>query len=333
VRSVMADWVSTYRPVIAALSGFKDYGNGRGRALCPCQHRDGSDADLSLAIGRSGTLIVRCYPRSSNATGCSADDVMRRLGLSMSHLFPDWAERTRLYQERAMRNNTGEEYAVEGEYEYFDVDANGDPVPLFTVVKKKAPSGAKDFPQKRRNPKFDTTKPPGKDNPRFLWETRGVKKVLFGLPELRAALRERRERYVFVVEGEKDVVTARKIGLTATCNPGGTLKWTEDSYTTELTGCNVVVIPDEDTVYEDKNKPGLFRCPGVEHARQVCEALLGKAASVRVLRLPDVPESGDLTDWYERQDAATAAAAVRKLLDEGHRAGVIPSPVAVEFVE
>jgi hypothetical protein len=311
------DWTHTYRPVLAALQDFKDYGNGRGRAVCPCNHANGETSDLWLSVGDGGRLVIRCYPRRSGTPGCRKEDILARIGLSMSHLFPDWEEREREredYKKRArttpkkgsgdkMRDRPANEKSwTEAEHEYFDLTQEGKAFLSFVVVKKRYEGGAKDFPQKRPNPQFDPKKPASKDNPDFLWNLTGVRKVLYRLPELRAALRERRDRYVFVLEGEKDVDTARgKIGLTATTQPGGALKWNQDSYTDELAGCNVVLIPDEDPVVEDVNKPGTFLCPGIDHVRDVATKLLKKAGSVRLLRLPDAEPYGDLTDWYNRK--------------------------------
>lgn len=316
-----ADWQGEYRHVLAGLAGFHDYGNGRARATCPCHHPDG-DADLWLSVGDHNQLIVRCYPRRSGSPACRTADVMTRLGLPLTALFPDFEARDREFQARKaakqsrptrhtspggrpMRDRPNEPSVTEAEYEYFDPDQpdkDGKPRLAYVVVKKRYQGGAKDYPQKRPNPDFDRTKRESKDNPAWVWTLAGVKKILFGLPELRAALAENRDRYVFLVEGEEDVRTARKMGMVATSHPGGALKWTLPQFTAELKGCNVVLIPDEDPVFEDVNKPGSYLCPGIDHVRDVAAKLLaGGAQSVRLFRLPDVPEFGDLSDWRRVQ--------------------------------
>ena len=345
-----ADWQTEYRHVLSALAGFHDYGSGRGRATCPCHHPDG-DADLWLSVGDQGQLIVRCYPRRSGSPACRTADVMARLGQPLTALFPDFEARDREFQARKaakqtrpirttspggrpMRDRPNEPSVTEAEYEYFDPDQpdkDGKPRLAYVVVKKRYQGGAKDYPQKRPNPDFDRSKRESKDNPAWVWTLAGVKKILFGLPELRAALAENRDRYVFLVEGEEDVRTARKMGMVATSHPGGALKWTLPQFTAELKGCNVVLIADEDPVFEDVNKPGSYLCPGIDHVRDVAAKLLaGGAQSVRLFRLPDVPEFGDLSDWRRVQVCSDDEARGRlgKLVKETARVIATPEDIA-----
>ncbi len=66
----------------------------------------------------------------------------------------------------------------------------------------------------------------------------------------------------------------------ATTNPMRAGKW-RDHYSDSLEGANVLVVPDNDKA-------------GKEHACRVAESLQGKAASVKILKLPDLPEEGDI---------------------------------------
>jgi len=74
-----------------------------------------------------------------------------------------------------------------------------------------------------------------------------------------------------------------QLGLTATTNAGGAGKWRKE-YSAALRGANVVILPDNDE-------------PGQGHARKVSQGLLGKAKSIKVLNLPDLPPKGDVSDW------------------------------------
>jgi DNA primase len=47
----------------------------------------------------------------------------------------------------------------------------------------------------------------------------------------------------------------------------------------------VVILPDNDE-------------PGRLHAQQVATSVYNVAASVKVLHLPDLPEKGDVSDWF-----------------------------------
>jgi hypothetical protein len=114
----------------------------------------------------------------------------------------------------------------------------------------------------------------------WTWSAKGIRKVPYRLPELLAA---GADQIVFVAEGEKDCDRLASLGLVATTNPGGAGKWRADMGAA-LKGRHVVVLPDNDE-------------PGEEHAVDVARKLRGTAASVRVLRLPHLPEKGDVSDW------------------------------------
>jgi hypothetical protein len=88
---------------------------------------------------------------------------------------------------------------------------------------------------------------------------------------------------VFVVEGEKDAETLREQGFVATTNAGGAnAPWLPD-YTNALNGREVIIVPDNDE-------------SGWRPARTIARALLGTAARIRVLDLPD--STKDITDWF-----------------------------------
>lgn len=323
------DWTQTYAGVLGRLPGFKDYGAGRGRAVCPCDHGT-KRAALWLSVSDKGHLLLRCFPADSGSPACQPRDVLARVGLNWNDLFPPLRRGTRQSGKGAdvatataskpagkpaEREAEKERWAVEAEYEYEDPDlppgTDGRPALSYIVQKRRFESGRKEFKQRAPNPAYDSRRAQSRDNEPWVWTTKGIKKVLWHLPELRAKLREKRERYVFVVEGEGDVLTAESVGLVATCNPGGAGKW-EPQFTAELKGCNVVLIPDEDPVAEMPGKAGVFVCPGVDHVRLVAGQLLGQAASITVLRLPDVPAHGDLTDW-RRLAACPDANALKRI--------------------
>jgi hypothetical protein len=156
--------------------------------------------------------------------------------------------------------------------EYYDYhDAQGQT--LFQTV-RMAP---KDFRQRR---------PDGRGG--WEWNLKGVDPVLYRLPEVRQAVES--GETVFVLEGEKDVDRARSVGLYATTNPMGAGKW-RDVYSETLRGANVVIVPDNDR-------------PGREHGKQVARSLQEKAASVKIVELPGLPDSGDLSDWLDAGGSA-----------------------------
>jgi putative DNA primase/helicase len=136
---------------------------------------------------------------------------------------------------------------------------------LFQVVRLES----KDFRQRRPN-----------GTGSWIWKLGDARRVLYRLPELLAA---DRNETVWIVEGEKDADAVAALGLVATTNPGGAGKW-RDEYNEPLRGRSVVILPDNDAT-------------GEGHARHVARELFPVAASAWILRLPNLPEKGDVSDW------------------------------------
>lgn len=111
------------------------------------------------------------------------------------------------------------------------------------------------------------------------WSLNGTRRVLYRLPELLA----RSDEIVFLVEGEKDADNLARLGLLATTNAGGANTWREE-YAESLHGRQVVIIPDNDDA-------------GRQHAARVAHSLQDRAASVKILELPNLPPKGDVSDW------------------------------------
>src|SRR5579875_3111937 len=152
-------------------------------------------------------------------------------------------------------------------YPYTDEDG----VVLFEVVRFEP----KDFRQRQ---------PDGQGG--WIWNLDHVRRVPFRLPQLLAA----NGCTVHVVEGEKDVLALEKLGLVATCNPGGAGKWRQD-FAQYFRGADVLILPDNDA-------------PGEAHARQVAANLQPVAARVRIVRLPGLGPKEDVSNWIARGGTA-----------------------------
>jgi RecA-family ATPase len=112
----------------------------------------------------------------------------------------------------------------------------------------------------------------------------GIDPVPYRLPKLLNASE------VYIVEGEKDCDNLARLGLVATTNPGGAdadgdggRKWPAE-FDRYFEGRHVILIPDNDPA-------------GRTHVRAVAKKLSSKAASIRILELPGLPEKGDVSDW------------------------------------
>ena len=134
----------------------------------------------------------------------------------------------------------------------------------------------KDFRQRR---------PDGKGG--WIWNVKGVERVLYGLPLLLA----HPDALVVVCEGEKDADTINAPGadpwraedvVGTTCS-GGAGKWRPE-HTAPLAGRDVAILPDNDEA-------------GRGHGEKVAAAIAGRARTVRVVSLPGLPDGGDVSDY------------------------------------
>jgi hypothetical protein len=225
---------------------------------CRCPAHEDQRASLSIKEESNGKLLVHCH------AGCAQADVVAELkarGLwntPKTVISPD---------PLPVQINLGQgKGQVIAEYSYTDEHGQ-----LLYQALRYVP---KDFRQRAPI-----------NGSGWTWSIKGVRRVLYRLPEVLAAIAE--GKTVYVCEGEKDVEVARSLGLVATCNAMGADNGSGNKWLPEfgelLRGADVVVVPDQDE-------------PGRRHAEWVISTLRDKARSVRVVN----PTSGkDLADWIE----------------------------------
>jgi putative DNA primase/helicase len=214
-------------------------------ARCPA-HSD-SRPSLSISEGRNGGVVIHCF------AGCSIDSIVAALHLELRDLAPDSQASPRV-------PGSSNGFNIVKAYDYLNLDGSL----RFQVVRLDP----KDFRQRV---------PDGRTG--WSWSMKGVERILYNLPRIKAAIAE--DRIVFVVEGEKDADTLTEIGFVATTNPGGAKKWNAD-YSQTLLRANVVIIPDNDKA-------------GSGHLDVVAPSLHQAARELRVVRVP-APHK-DVTDW------------------------------------
>jgi 5S rRNA maturation endonuclease (ribonuclease M5) len=174
------------------------------------------------------------------------------------------------------------EWKIVATYDYTDASGN-----LLYQVCRLVP---KDFRQRR---------PDG--NGGWVWNTQGVQRALYHLPEVLKA------NTVCVTEGEKDADNLCKLGFTATCNSGGAKKW-RDEYSDTLRGKDVLLFGDDDK-------------DGREHVALVSKSLQGKANSIAHITFP----AHDITDYIKSFPSLDEAkAAVTKLIVEARQPKAAP---------
>jgi len=202
--------------------------------------------------------------------GCDSEAVAGALGLSMRDLMGDSKPQA----------NTSKR--IVATYDYRDE------------------SGTVLFQKVRYEPKgFTIRRPDGRGG----WEynRKGVKLIPYNLQALLAS------DYVFLVEGEKDVETLRKMQLAASCSPDGAGK--SGKFKSELIehfkGKSVYILPDNDAV-------------GKAYAHDEARLLAPVAKIVKILDplqvCPDLPDGGDITDIVARYGAEHTTNALRELV-------------------
>ena len=148
--------------------------------------------------------------------------------------------------------------------------------------------GALLFQVVRFGPKKDFRQRQSDGKGGWIWKMAGVRMVPYHLDQLLAAREQANGKpwRVYLCEGEKDVDRVRtQWGAVATCNPGGTGKWRAE-FSRYFDGAEVIVLADNDE-------------PGRKHADQVARNLVAIGHQVRLVRLSNVPEKGDISDWID----------------------------------
>jgi 5S rRNA maturation endonuclease (ribonuclease M5) len=239
-------------------------GKLRTRGIC-----HGGDAPDTVAITRTNDgVAVFCHKCQGN------EEFLAELGWTMADLFDEPLERPRdrpaddawiPCQDRG-KDKGGPGHKRVAQYLYRD--ANGRTVHGVTRCDHK------DFAQWRPDPSAKSGRRWSLNDPQG---NRLVPLVPYRLPELLAA--KEADRVVFICEGEKDVHALVDHGLVATCNAGGSGKWTAE-HAQYLEGADVTIVADRDA-------------KGREHALAVVESLRGLAHSVYVVQAKTGKDAAD----------------------------------------
>lgn len=218
---------------------------------CPA-HEDG-DPSLSVRAAKDRALL-HCQ------AGCSTEDVVGSLGLSMADLFDDTGKLDARTESAA--------------YDYTDEAGTL----LFQAVR----FWPKEFRQRR---------PDGQGG--WEWNLEGVRRVLYRLPAVVEAVRS--GQTIFLVEGEKDVHAIERAGAVATCNPMGAGKWRPE-YAEALIGAHLVVVADKDKAGYDHARTvaasleGKAATVGLVQAREGKDAADHLAAGFKLEDFDPLPE-------------------------------------------
>lgn len=231
------------------LSRLSSVKGSRGQYSAKCPAHEDKHASLSISQSNDGKILLNCH------AGCTAENIMSALGLSLSDLFQ--TDRQQYSQYAKTSSSSG---AVT--YDYQDLDGN--------IIAKKL---------RYPNKSFCWLKPNGKGG----WaKGRAGKGSLFNQYDVK------NEKALYIVEGEKDVLTLSRYKKPAVSLPDGAKsKWLSE-YGNFFKGKTVAIIQDNDT-------------PGKEFAQTLATNLFEVAASVRVIDLTRIwdsmPEKADVSDY------------------------------------
>lgn len=263
--------------VLAALrsAGCSPKRNGDGyTARCPAH--DDRTPSLSIGEGDDGRALLKCH------AGCSLADVLSALGMEERDLFRCRSERGRRGASKQKWTSADEAIAdlarsyggrpVTWRYQ----NAVGETVGM--VLRWDRPRGEKlILPLSRCAAGWSLTAMP-------------APRPLYRLPTLADAER------IIVCEGERAADAAVSLGYIATTSAGGSKAAGRTDWS-PLAGRNVVLIPDNDR-------------PGGAYVEQVSAILtaLEPVPTIRVVELPDLPNSGDIVEFIESRGGDVEAA-------------------------
>lgn len=290
------------------LQGVESDGKGGYMACCPAH--DDSNPSMHVNVGDDGRILVKCF------SGCTAEEIVAAMGLKLKDLMPE-KERGKRKAAKKTKAAAKKTASVEPSfkapkkrdfgkavcnYEYQDETG----AVVFRVQRRVMANGKKTFVQEHPDP-----------DSKYGWSfgvsRAGVERVPFRLPRILTA--GKAGKAVLVVEGEKDVLAAEKaLGVAATCNPGGALKW-ERGWGKYFAGVkSVLIVADKDPATKRDEKTGMEKpfLVGQRHACMVEEALKadGYEGEIRKVCLPDVEDIHvkDFADWVEARQAKGLAA-------------------------
>ncbi len=262
------------RNVLDHLNGVKQQGS-KYIALCPAH--DDHNPSLGIREGDDGIVLVYCY------AGCDIKDIVKAAGLRMNDLFLDpiaplTSNRSRPSPPRLKPATPKQRKRVATmrlpkydtdpimTYEYRATDG--------ALVRVKAryitPDGKKDF---------RWFSPAGDDG----WYTdkdEAAPETLYGAEHLVT----QPAADILLTESEKDKDALEKLELLAVA-AGGADNW-HPAMADQLAGCDVAILTHNDE-------------SGRTFARQAAADLVRVGSIVRDVRLPGLPEKGDVVDWLD----------------------------------
>ena len=193
--------------LVSKLENVKKSGSGY-TSRCP-NHPDKRNS-LSVTE-KDGALLIHCH------AGCETKDVVESLGYNLKDLF---AEKS--------KPKTTQKRKIVAKYDYVDIYGK--------LVYQSVRFSPKGFSQRRPDPDHK-----GK----WIYNLKGVDPLPYNLPEVIEAVKK--GKTIWLVEGEADVETLRKLSLVGCSNSGGAGKW-KKSFSQYFSSARVALVADNDNV-------------------------------------------------------------------------------------
>jgi hypothetical protein len=202
--------------------------------MARCPAHDDREPSLAVGRGQQQPVLINCF------AGCRPEDVLVALGMCWSDVC------------KGKGVADGDQQIIA---QYVYVDEAGQPLHRTNRWSPRR------FTQDRWT---GTEWKPGLDDTR---------RVLFRLPELRAAIG--RKETVYIAEGEKDSTTLVSKGVVATTNPMGAKCWRRE-YSEQFDGASVVLVLDDDRAGYERGVYLHDELHGRVEAIEMCLPAFGK---------------------------------------------------------
>jgi hypothetical protein len=279
--------------------------SGKGWS-CRCPAHADATPSLSVAIGDDGRALLKCH------AGCTAEQIVAALDLTMRDLMSDKARtssgrsRPKPVRSKAttksapVNSQRGDMYATAEAAIAALSRSRGAPQAIWTYVDAAGLAVGKVLRWNLSNGKKKYL-PVARYGDRWACKGMPEPRPLYRLDEISKLPPGTR---VYVVEGEKCADILRDRGLVATTSAHGSGSAHQTDWS-PLSRMEVVILPDNDDA-------------GEKYAAEVkgLVSLVG-ADSVRITRLPDLPEKGDVEQFVEicNHDRDKACEQIQRLAD------------------
>ena len=237
------------------LDGLENVQGKGNQYTARCPAHDDRHNSLSVSQGKDGRILLHCH------AGCPPEAIAEAMHLDMKELFPSGEEN------KGRKTGSSEKGRTTDEYIYYDSDGT----PILKKLRLQFSDG-KEFRWQHFNGRS------------WVYGRNGIDPPLYNQNAMA------NDNLIFVVEGEKDVLTLKRLGFTAvSLADGAKSRWREE-YGPLFHGKEVFILPDNDA-------------PGWGYAAMLAENLYRFADHVKILDLKrkwgDIPDKGDISDIAE----------------------------------